>query len=293
MALSFSDLKKQSQNKDKLDALIKQFETETTRVEDTRFWKLEVDKAGNGSAVIRFMDQAPNEDVVSVKIYTHEFQGPGGWYIDKCLTTVGQECPVCAANKELWDTGLAENQDIVRKRKRKLRYISNIYVVKDGLHPENEGKVFLFRYGQKIYNMIKKAMKPDFEDEAPKDPFNFWTGCNFRLRQTLVENYPNYDSSKFDETSPLSKNDEVIQKLWESQYSLLPFHEEIKQIDSKKQQERLMKVLKLSGSMTVSSAPSRPASSAGSAQALLNAASTLADNEDLDLDYFRKLAEAD
>lgn len=297
MAKNFSDLKKRTNNAtDNLNDLVKRMDEESSSgsfSEDTRFWKLEVNKAGNGSAVIRFLDEAPNEDVSWVKIYSHEFQGVGGWYIDKCLTTIGGDCPVCAANRELWETGTKENQDIVRKRKRKLRYISNILVVSDPAHPENDGKVFLYRYGTSIYNKIKNCMRPQFEDESPRNPFDFWTGCNFKLRQVLKDDYPNFDQSVFETgTSPISTNDEVIKTIWESQYPLLPFQEEIKNIDPAKQAARLAKVLKAKVFETPETREAAIQPASPRSRVVFDEPNDDGDDsgDELNLDFFRKLA---
>jgi hypothetical protein len=193
---------------------------------DERFWIPEVDKARNGYAVIRFLD-APfvdGEDAMPwVQVFSHGFQGPGGWYIEGCHTTVGKDCPVCKSNSQLWATGSEANKTIVRSRKRKLNYISNILVVKDPASPENEGKIFLFKYGKKIFDKIKEVIEPQFQDEAALNPFNFWEGANFKLKIRDVEGYRNYDKSEFDSSSAVSDDDDVIEELWKKCYSLKEF----------------------------------------------------------------------
>lgn len=220
--MSFQDLKKQS----KLGSLTAKLLQEVEKMnssgssDDDRFWKLECDKANNGYAVIRFLTAPEGEDLPFVKMYSHAFQGPGGWLIDNCLTTLGQKCPVCEHNSGLWNNGTDAGKELARKQKRKLTYISNIYVVKDPANPTNEGKVFLFKYGKKIFDKITAAMQPEFEDEVAFDPFDFWQGANFRLKAKDVAGYRNYDSSDFATPAPLLKDDNAMEQLWKSQYSL-------------------------------------------------------------------------
>ena len=191
-----------------------------TNREDERFWKPEVDKAGNGHAVIRFLPAPAGEDVPFIRIWDHGFQGPGGWYIEKSLTTLGKPDPVSEHNTELWATGIEANKEIVRKQKRRLQYYSNILVVSDPNRPQNEGKVFLYKYGQKIFDKLNEAMHPEFPDMEKMNPFDMWEGANFKLRIRKVNGYPNYDKSEFDSTSPISKSDEKIEVVWNNCYSL-------------------------------------------------------------------------
>ncbi len=181
---------------------------------------LHVDKSGNGYAVIRFLPAPNGEDLPFVKLYSHAFQGPGGWYIENSLTTLGQKDPVSEYNSELWNNGTDSGKDTARKQKRKLTYVSNIYVVKDPTNPENEGKVFLFKYGKKIFDKITAAMQPEFEDEEAIDPFDFWQGANFKLKAKNVAGYRNYDSSEFAAVTPLLDDDDALEELWKKQYSL-------------------------------------------------------------------------
>ena len=190
---------------------------------DDRLWKLECDKANNGYAVIRFLPAPDGEDLPFVKVYSHAFQGPGGWLIDNCLTTLGQNCPVCEANRELWNTGSKDNQSIVRDRKRKLSYFANIYVVKDPVNPANEGRVFLYKFGKKIFDKITAAMQPEYEDEQAIDPFDFWQGANFKMKIKNVAGYRNYDSSEFAKPEPLLDDDDALEAIWKKQYSLEEF----------------------------------------------------------------------
>ena len=235
------------------DELNKLANPQTSRPsEDDRFWKPEVDKAGNGYAVIRFLPQPANEDVPFVRLFDHAFKGPGGqWLIDGCLTTVGEKCPVCEHNSALWSTGTKDNQAMVRTQKRKLSFIANIYVVKDPSHPENEGKVFLFKFGKKIFDKLNAAMNPEFEDEQPLNPFDFWSGANFKLKIRKVEGYQNYDKSEFDDPAPLLDDDEKLERLWKQEYPLQPFLDRSKFKSYDDLKARLAKVLALDG-MTAS-----------------------------------------
>ena len=207
---SFAQLKRNRKtNFEKLTAEVSQLESgKQTKEEDNRFWKPAVDKAGNGYAVIRFLPAPANEDVPFVRIWDHGFQGPGGWYIEKSLTTLGQKDPVSEYNAQLWATGTKENQATVRKQKRRLHFVSNIYVVSDKSNPQNEGKVFLYQYGKKIWDKINAAMHPEFEDEKPLNPFDLWEGASFKLKIRNVEGYRNYDKSEFDAPAPLFDEDD-------------------------------------------------------------------------------------
>ena len=187
---------------------------------DDRVWKLECDKSGNGYAVIRFLPAPNGEDLPFVKLYSHAFQGSGGWYIENSLTTLNQRDPVSELNTELWNNGTDSGKEIARKQKRKLTYVSNIYVVKDPANPDNEGKVFLYKYGKKIFDKITAAMQPEFEDETPIDPFDFWQGANFKLKAKNVAGYRNYDSSEFAAQSSLLDDDDAMEAIWKKQYSL-------------------------------------------------------------------------
>ena len=190
---------------------------------DERLWKPELDKSGNGYAVIRFLPAVEGEDMPWAKVWNHAFQGPTGqWYIENSLTTVGQKDPVSEHNTKLWNTGLESDKETARKQKRKLQYFSNIYVVSDSKHPENEGKVFLYRYGKKIFDKLMAAMQPEFEDETPINPFDFWEGANFKLKIRKVDGFWNYDKSEFETPSALG-DDSVIESVWKKQYALKEF----------------------------------------------------------------------
>jgi hypothetical protein len=220
--MSFADLKKQSSLGSLTQKLVKEVEKMNTTGggADERLWKPELDKTGNGYAVIRFLPSPDGEDIPWAKLYSHAFQGPGGWYIENSLTTTGGKDPVSDYNRELWNSGNEADKDTVRKQKRKLSYYSNIYVVKDQVNPQNEGKVFLFKYGKKIFDKVMEAMQPEFEDETPINPFDFWQGANFKLKIVKKDGYWNYDKSEFDAVSPLLDDDDALEALWKKQYSL-------------------------------------------------------------------------
>ena len=226
MAFDFNALKS---NRGNFDGLMKEVEkiaqpTTTDSRKDDRFWQPEVDKAGNGYAVIRLLPPPAGEDLPWVRIWNHAFKGPTGkWYIENSLTTIGKPDPVSELNSELWNSGSEANKNVVREQKRRLTYIANIMVVSDAKHPENEGKVFLFKFGKKIFDKIKDVMQPQFEDEAPINPFDFWKGANFKLKIRNVEGYRNYDKSEFEPVMPLSADDAELVAIWKKEYSLAEF----------------------------------------------------------------------
>ena len=223
--MSFANLKKQSKLGSLTQKLVKEVEKMNTNGSsaDDRLWKLDVDKSGNGYAVIRFLPAPNGEDLPFVKLYSHAFKGAGGWYIENSLTTLGQKDPVSEFNTTLWNNGTDSGKDAARRQKRKLTYISNIYVVKDPANPENEGKVFLYKYGKKIFDKITAAMQPEFEDEEAIDPFDFWQGANFKLKAKNVAGYRNYDSSEFTAVSPVLDDDDALEGLWKKENSLQEF----------------------------------------------------------------------
>ena len=244
--MSFASLKKQSSLGSLTAKLVKEVEkTNSTNKGDDRLWKPEVDKAGNGYAVIRFLPAPDGEDLPWVKLYSHAFQGPGGWYIENSLTTVTQKDPVSEFNTTLWNSGVDSDKEIARKQKRKLSYYTNIYVVKDPANPDNEGKVFLYKFGKKIFDKIMGAMQPEFEDESPINPFDFWQGADFKVKIKKVAGYWNYDSSEFAAVSPLLDDDDALEALWKKEYSLaeLVDSSQFKSYDELK--TRLNAVLKL------------------------------------------------
>jgi len=223
--MSFADLKKQSTLGSLTDKLVKQVEKLNSgggSGVDDRFWKPEMDKSGVGSAVIRFLPAPKGEDLPWVQMFSHAFQGPGGWYIENSLTTLGQKDPVSEYNRTLWNSGNEKDKETVRRQKRKLSYYANIYVVRDPAHPENEGRVFLFKFGKKIFDKILNAMQPEFEDETPINPFDFWTGANFKLKLVKKDGYWNYDKSEFAASKPLMEDDDALEAIWEKQHLLQP-----------------------------------------------------------------------
>ena len=220
---NFAELKRKSQSN--FDFLQKELQKSTNANSsgDERLWKPALDASGNGYAVIRFLPAPENESLPWAKLYNHAFQGPGGWLIDNCPTTKGEQCPVCAANNKLWNSGVESDKEIARQRKRKLSYYSNIYVVKDSANPDNEGKVFLYKYGKKIHDKVLAAMQPEFDDETPVNPFDLWEGANFKLKIRTIGGYWNYDASEFAAPNALSADDDEMEQLWKQAYSLEAF----------------------------------------------------------------------
>jgi hypothetical protein len=223
--MSFADLKKQSRAGSLTEKLIKQVEKLNSGESggDDRFWKPEVDKAGNGYAVIRFLPAPEGCELPWAQVWSHAFQGPGGWYIENSLTTMGQKDPVSEHNRVLWNSGSDRDKEVARKQKRKLSYYANIYVVSDPAHPENEGRVFLYKFGKKIYDKITEAMQPQFADEEAVNPFDFWTGANFKLKIRKVEGYWNYDKSEFDKPSALLDDDDKLERIYKGLNDLNEF----------------------------------------------------------------------
>ena len=278
---------------DKLTKEVEKLSSSTTAKEvDERFWKPEVDKAGNGYAVIRFLPAPKGEEVPWVRLWSHGFQGPGGWYIENSLTTLGQQDPVSEHNSKLWNSGEDKDKDTARKQKRRLTYIANIYVDKDPANPDSEGKVFLYKFGKKIFDKINEQMNPTFEDEEAINPFDLWQGAYFKMKIRNVEGYRNYDKSEFDSSSPLSDNDDTLETVWESQNSLSAFvaPDQFKSYDQLK--SRLDRVLGLGGG---SSASERVVPMPTEAPSVGKTAKASWDNEgDSDnLSFFEKLAEDD
>ena len=225
--MSFADMKSRGRNDlSKLQGELNKLNTPQTKEnDDDRFWQPEVDKAGNGYAVIRFLPASEGEDVPFVRIWDHGFKGPGGWFIEKSLTTIGQNCPVSEYNSTLWNSGSDADKQFVRQNtKRRLYFISNIYIVKDPANPQNEGQVKLYRYGKKIFDKINEAMNPAFEDEQAINPFDFWQGADFKLKIRKVEGYRNYDKSEFDAQSTLGGfDDDELEAIWNKENSLQEF----------------------------------------------------------------------
>ena len=294
--MSLDTLKKSNS----LDKILAAVEKESAPVEkqsyvDERLWKPELDKSGNGYAIIRFLPAPDGEEMPWVKLWNHAFQGPTGkWYIENSLTTLNQKDPVSEYNSKLWNSGVESDKEIARKQKRKLQYYSNIYVVSDPKHPENEGKVFLFRYGKKIYEKVMEALQPQFEDETPVNPFDFLEGANFKLKIRKVDGYWNYDKSEFDSASKLNEDDSELDKIWKSEYSLKDFlaASNIKTYDALK--NRLDDVLtgsqSTSGSAENVELDDTPEVDVEDKQYVDNVVKTTSTESDDSLDYFQKLA---
>ena len=293
--MSLENLKR-SNSLDKLLGEVKKENApqEKKSYKDERLWKPELDKSGNGYAVIRFLPAVEGEDMPWAKVWNHAFQGPTGqWYIENSLTTLGKNDPVSEMNSAYWNTGIESDKEIARKQKRKLQYFSNIYVVSDSKHPENEGKVFLFRYGKKIFDKLMAAMQPEFEDEKAINPFDFWEGANFKLKIRKVAGYWNYDSSDFDTPSAIFDNDEKIEEVWKTQYPLGEFSAASNFKSYEELKTRLDAVL--SGSVTVGNVAEeledRPTASPVVDTAPVESASIpQKEEEDDTMDYFAKLA---
>ena len=285
--MSFASLKKQSSLGSLTAKLVKEVEkTNSANKGDERLWKPEVDKAGNGYAVIRFLPAPDGEDLPWVKLYSHAFQGPGGWYIENSLTTVNQKDPVSEFNTQLWNSGVDSDKEIARKQKRKLSYYTNIYVVKDPTNPQNEGKVFLYKFGKKIFDKIMGAMQPEFEDESPINPFDFWQGADFKVKIKKVAGYWNYDSSEFAEVNPLLDDDDALEALWKKEYSLaeLVDSSQFKSYDELK--TRLNAVLKLN-----STSAKKAVSVEEELEEEIQTRRSAPAEEDDALSYFQQLAE--
>lgn len=303
--MSFAELKK---NRSKsLESLSQQLEKMTSKgyadPEKEKYWNLTRDAAGNGFAIIRFLPATEGEDLPFIPVWDHAFKGPGGWYIEKSLTTLKQEDPVSKYNSQLWNSGNEKDKEQARKQKRRLKYHSNILVIKDPANPENEGKVFLFAYGKKIFDKLNDMMNPQFEDESPINPFDFWEGANFRIKIREVEGYPNYDKSEFDSSTALfDGSEEKLEEIYNQLHSLKALHDAKNFKSYEDLEARLHKSLGVAGNSSSRSsatanemideeldmsklAKEKSAPSPKSADA--TAAAT---DEDDDLDFFRSLA---
>ncbi len=298
--MSFSDLKKRSkQSTEKLTAELSKISKGSESYKDERLWRPQTDKSGNGYAVVRFLPACEGEDIPWARVFSHAFKGKGGWFIENCPTTIGGKCPMCEINNELWNSGLESDKDTARAQKRKLSYFSNILVVSDPANPENEGKVFLYKYGKKIHDKIISAMQPEFEDEEPINPFDFWQGADFKLKIRQVAGFTNYDRSEFAAPSELfDGDDEKLEALWKTQYALSEFTSEsnFKSYDDLKR--RLEQVL--GGSSVTKTAETvtaddfvRPTTSSEEASESSEVSDSSGDDGDDALSYFQKLANDD
>ena len=292
--MSFADLKKKSGSFEKLQAELDKVNNPVTSFGDDRFWKPELDKSGNGYAVIRFLPQPTGEDLPWVRIWSHAFKGPGGWYIENSLTTLNKNDPVSEYNTELWNSGLESDKDTARKQKRILKYYSNVLIVSDPKHPENDGKIFLFRYGKKIHDKLAEVINPQFEDETAYDPFDFWKGANFKLKVRKVDGFWNYDKSEFDGSSEVFDGDEgKLEELYGKLYSLTQFLKEdnFKSYDDLK--SKLNRTLTGSGVQgTVEKFTPTPKAVSSAPVETTTPASSDEGEEDT-LSYFAKLADED
>jgi len=295
--MKLSSLKKSS-SLDKLTKAIEETQKPRYAKDDDRFWQPDVDKAGNGFAIVRLLDapEVDGEDGLPwVQSFNHGFQGPGGWYIENCPTTIGGKCPACEHNSTLWNSGIEANKDIVRKQKRRLTYVANILVVSDKNRPENEGQVFLWKFGKKIFDKIQEKLAPEFEDETAMNPFDFWKGANLKIKIRQVEGFRNYDKSEFDLPSAIAETDKEIEEIWKSAHSLQQFvqPDQFKTFDELS--ERLNRVLGAGGAARATApvieddvAPwDEPKSEEPKATA---ETTELSENED-DLAFFDKLAQ--
>jgi len=300
MNTSIAALKRSKSN---LDVLVQELSKvapprEKQSFADDRFWKPELDKSGNGYAVFRFLPAVKDEDLPWARLWSHAFQGPGGWYIDNSLTTLNKKDPVSEANTLLWNSGVEADKEIARKRKRKLSYIANILIINDSKHPENEGQVKLFKFGKKIFDKITEAMKPEFEDESPINPFDFWEGANFKLKIRKVDGFWNYDKSEFDSKTAVKPNDEAIEELWTKQYPLKPFlaPDNFKSYDELKAKlDKVLSGVRSTGTAEDVAIPPAKSNNSPVVNETVDTSSTPTTEKDSDetLDYFSKLAEED
>ena len=291
MSQSFADLKRSRKSLyDKILEETNKIQQPEGKQEDNRFWTPSVDKAGNGYAVIRFLPAPKGEDIPWVRLFSHGFQGPGGWFIENSLTTLNKKDPVSEYNSTLWNRGDEAGKEQARKQKRRLTYMSNIYVVKDPANPDNEGKVFLFRYGKKLFDKINDIMNPEFEDESPVNPFDLWEGANFKMKIRNLEGYRNYDKSEFDKPTPLSEDEETLERVWSSEHSLNEF---LDPKNFKSYNELKMRLDKVLGSVAVSSTASEYEEDEAVVPKSTPSPEAISKTESSgdDLDFFKKLAD--
>ncbi len=255
--MDFKTLKANSgKNLSKLTDELNKVSGATTKGKDERFWQAAVDKAGNGMAVIRFLDAPAGEDVPFVRLFEHGFKGPTGlWYIEKSLTTLGKDDPVAEFNTKLWNSttdDASPERKQARDQKRRVHYISNVLIISDPANPDNEGKVFLFKYGKKIFDKLCEKAKPDpaFADEEAVNPFDMWAGAPFKLKIRKVDGYTNYDKSEFGEAGPIG-DDKLIEKVWKSCHSLQEFVDPESFKSHADLKDRLYKVLGLNDNANI------------------------------------------
>ena len=296
--MSFADMKKK--RGDKLQSLLK----ETAKIntpsqgqgDDDRFWRPELDKSGNGMAVVRFLPAPDGEDLPWARTWNHGFQGPGGWYIENSLTTLGQKDPVSEYNSQLWNSGIEANKEIARKQKRRLTYIANVYVIKDPANPQNENTIRLYKFGKKIWDKINDKMNPEFEDESPVNPFDLWEGANFKIKIRKLDGFSNYDKSEFENPSVLNEDEAKMEEIWKSEHSLAEFTDPKNYKTYAELKEKLDRVLgKQTDTPTPTDVPFDGGKPMTPAQAAVKPPVTetlvaTAETED-DMSYFKQLAE--
>lgn len=294
--MDFETLKSSSSNFDKITKALEknlgpEDQANKNKYQDDRFWKPELDKTGNGYAVIRFLPASEKEEMPWQRVWSHAFQDKGGWYIENSLTTLNAKDPVSEDNTRLWNTGVDSDKDIARKRKRKLSYYSNIYIVSDPKHPENEGKVFLYKYGKKIFDKISEAMQPQFADEKAINPFDFWKGANFKLKIRKVDGYWNYDKSEFEGVTPVASEDANIKAIWAKQYPLKPFVDPSNFKSYEELKEKLNRIIMGTRSTETVETVDLPQQTNGQVKSTNVVNSKPASEEDDTLSYFSKLAD--
>lgn len=297
MSYNFNALKRSRGSVEKLTQEIQKLSQNNKQ--DDRFWEPTVDKAGNGHAILRFLPAPPQdgEDGLPwIRMWSHSFQGPGGWFINNCPTTIEEKCPVCEGNNVLWNSGIEANQAIVRIRKRKLHYIANVLIVSDPAKPENDGKVKLFKFGKKIFDKVYEKMHPEFPDEVAFSPFDLWDGANFKLKIRRVDDYRNYDKSEFAAQSPISDSDEKLESIWKQEHSLKEFLDKKNFKPYDQLETRRAKVIgtvpqTLSAEVSQEKMVSDYEDDAPTSKPTVQAPSQMPDEDDGDLSFFKNLAE--
>jgi len=297
--MDFESLKQSSANFDKISKALEassepQQAKSSNKYQDDRLWKPELDKTGNGYAVLRFLPATAGEEMPWQRVWTHAFQDKGGWFIENSLTTLNQKDPVSEENSRLWNTGVDSDKEIARKRKRKLSYYANVLIVSDPKHPEQEGQVKLFKFGKKIFDKITEAMQPAFEDEQAINPFDFWKGANFKLKIRKVDGYWNYDKSEFEGVSQIKESDDDIKAIWSKQYPLMPFVDpsNFKTYDELKSKlHRVITGQQSTTSIESVDLPPQTTEQVVPSQPVVDNDSMSSDGDDDTLSYFSKLAD--
>lgn len=285
-------MKKNRMSFETLAEKFKQSDSKSNQNKDDRQFYPARDENGNAQAVIRFLPPKEGEEVPWVKIFSHSIKG-AGWYIENCPTTIGNDCPACKSNGVLWSSGIDSDKEIARSRKRRLQYIANVLVVTDKKNPEREGTVMLFKFGAKIFDKIKSALYPEFDDEQALNPFDFWEGANFNLRIRKVQGMVNYDKSDFAASSPIAKTDKAIEEIWKQEYSLQEF---IAPDQFKSEDELSKRLARVLGDGTRSTEPviaraSQPVAESPVASVSEQKSEPVAESTESAMDFFRKMAE--